>query len=284
MTDSLRPIAMRPTMRKLPALFAVAAVAGGVLLSGCGNAPGSVAGDPLAGTLIQAETKLQAWAATQMSITFTGSGQLGSANLPCMTLLSSTRPQETFSMDYIKDNASTGGCSGDDTDTVTLHYANNQIYVTDAGRPPATSAGSKSDSCQHPITSHAVSGDLAEKFVGQQTGQAKMADMMKAATEISGDNHQITVQVDAAAMAKVGGTKIPSGADLDDVDVTAVALLDAEGALSSLTLTMGMGDVGSLKIASSYQQSTEKPELPDPACVRKGEPFSSESQLQSVLS
>ncbi len=275
---------MRPTMRKLPALFSVAAVAGGVLLSGCGHAPGSVAGDPLAASLVRAEAKMQAREATQMSITFTGSGRLGSAYLPCMTLLTSTRPQETFSMDYIKDNTSSTGCSGDDTDTVTLHYADNLIYVTDVGRPPATSAGSKSGSCPHEVTSHAVSGELAEKFVGQQTGQAKMADMMKAATEISGDNHQITVHIDAAALAKVGGTSIPSGADLDDIDVTAVALLDAEGALSSLALTMEMGDVGSLKIGSSYQKSTEKPELPDPACVRKGGAFSSESQLQSVLS
>lgn len=271
-------------MRKLPALLSVAAVAGGLLLSGCGSAPGSVAGDPLATTLVQAEAKMQAWEATRMSITFTGSGQLASAKLPCMTLLTSTRPQQSFSMDYIKNNAATNGCSGDDTDTVTLHYANNSVYVTDTARPPATSAGSKSGRCPDETTSHAVSGELAEKFVGQQTGQAKMADMMKAATKISGDHHQITVQVDAAAMAKIGGTSIPSGADLDKVDVTAVVQLDAEGALSSLTLTMGMGDVGSLKIASSYQKSTEKPESPDSACVRKGEAFSSESQLQSVLS
>lgn len=271
-------------MRKLPALLFVAAVAGGLLLSGCGSAPGSVAGDPLATTLVQAEAKMQTWEATRMSIIFTGSGRLSSAKLPCMTLLTSTRPQESFSMDYIKNNAATNGCSGDDTDTdtVTLHYANNSVYVTDTARPRATSVGSKPGKCPDETTSHTVSGELAEKFVGQQTGQAKMADMMKAATNISGDDHQITVQVDAAALAKISGTSIPSGADLDKVDVAAVVQLDAEGALSSLTLTIGMGDVGSLKIASSYQKSTDKPESPDSACVRKGEAFSSESQLQSV--
>lgn len=77
---------------RLTALSAVAvsAILGATLLAGCGAAPGSVSGDPLAQQLVAAEQQQRGWAAARTTMVFDGSGQLGSASLPSATAISGT--------------------------------------------------------------------------------------------------------------------------------------------------------------------------------------------------
>ncbi|WP_029136725.1 hypothetical protein [Nakamurella lactea] len=266
-------------MRRSSIILLTTAALGAILLTGCGNAPGSVAGDPLAVKLVDAEKKMQGWGGVEMSMTFSGHGALSGRTLPCIAMTSSTEPAETFTMDYVTSPDSSSGCSGSPDETVTIDYADGTLYVTD----PTDYSADGPKGCDVRITSHAVSADLAEEFMGEQTSQTKMADLMKAATKISGDEHTITVAVDTAAMMKLGNTSIPAGADPDDIDVTAVAQLDDDGAMASLTMTIQAGDEGSLDIDTHYAKASAKPELPDSKCVTAGSPATSADDIKGYL-
>lgn len=267
-------------MRKLPILTVAALMLTGAVLTGCGNAPGSVAGDPLAIRLIDAEKKMQQWDGVEMSMNFNTDGALSGRTLPCLTMTTSNKPSETFTMDYVSSPSSSSECSGSPQDTVTIDYSGSAMYVTD----PSGYSADRPEGCQATVTSHQVSTDLAEEFVSLQTNQAKMADLMKAATDISGDDHTISVAIDTEAMMKLGKNSIPSGADPDDIDVTAVAEVDAAGAMTSLTMVIDADGQGSISILTQYAKASAKPTMPPDKCVTEGSPAHSTDDIQGYLS
>jgi hypothetical protein len=89
-------------MRKTPVTILAAVALTGALLTACGNAPGSVAGDPLAVKLVDAEKKMEQWDAVGLTMMFDGDGALSSTTLPCIDLTSTTHPTESFSMRWVK--------------------------------------------------------------------------------------------------------------------------------------------------------------------------------------
>jgi hypothetical protein len=166
--------------------------------------------------------------------------------------------------------------TGPDDATVRIDYADSTLYVTD----PTVDVD---NDCEVAVTSHRVSGDLAEKFVQQQTNQTKMADLMKTATKISGDDRQISVAIDTEAMLKLGKSSIPSGVDPDDIDVTADATLDENGALAGLVMKISAGDQGGLTIDTRYHQASQQPSAPDKKSVTQGSPASSTADITGYL-
>lgn len=132
-------------------------------------------------------------------------------------------------------------------------------------------------------TSHHATGDLARRFVAEQSKQPKMADMLAAATDISGDDQRISVTLDPATMVELGTTEIPAGTDLKDVEAHADIELAADGSLSMFDVTVGSGDAGSVTIHTRYEKANTAPAMPPSKCVTKGEEYSSTDQIKSLL-
>lgn len=62
-----------------------------------------------------------------------------------------------------------------------------------------------------------------------------------------------------------------------------MASLDPGGALTSIEMTVSAGDVGALTIDTRYEQTTDRPDIPETSCVDEGSPFTSQSQMESIF-
>lgn len=189
---------------------AVAALSGAALLAGCGAAPGSVSGAPQAQKLVAAGQQLRGWDAARTTLVFDGSGQLGTTTLPCMSVVSSGEPVESFALQLNKAGSSSSGCreaSATDRDVVTVLYEDGTLYVADAG----PSFSQDDEQCEARFTGHRVAGDLADEFLASSTEQASLDDLLKAATTISGTDTRIELELDPATVIELGADDVPAG-------------------------------------------------------------------------
>lgn len=278
-----------PLRRRATALVAGLATALTAALTGCSPAPGSVADEPLARSLVASEEKLRSLPAVEVRMAFDGTGRLASTRLPCFTMTSvpgdpATGSDDRFTLDYVREpSSSESDCRGRPERTTTLTYVDGTLYVTEAR---ATASGSSSRSgCSTSTTARPLDGTLAAQLQQQNSGSSAR-QLLGTATAISGTERRTELTLDVAAIAQLNQQmSVPSSVDTDDYSVRAVAETDDGGVLSRLVMTVAADDLFSLDIDARYAAGDPSViTVPEKRCTTSGSAITSMQQLQSLLS
>lgn len=267
---------------------AAAALALAVTLGGCAAAPGSVSDEPLARTVVAAQSAVQQWEAVHVDLVLDASGRLSSGvSLPCFSMTSAagdpaSTDDDRFTMQVVRDASGGDSCRGDADRTTTLSYDGGTLYVT---KPSSVGrSGGSGATCRQASTAHRISGELAQQLREQGSG-TPVDKLLSTATAIGGTDRRVELTLDTAAVAELNTTMtLPSSVDPDDIDTTAVVEIDGAGTLTRMTFRIAADEIGSVQVDARYSRAgTEGLTTPAPSCTTPGRTLTDPSDLQSLL-